>query len=438
MDLLIILCYLILFLWLTYKWKVLSLPGLPGWSAPALLLLKFIAGIAITWIYTHIYKERSQADIFKLFDDSRFMHEAIYKHPGDFFKMLTGLDEGYYYDRYYFKMNNWYRPYELDNSVYYDTRTLIRVNAFVRLFSFGIYPVHILAWCFFSFTGLALLYKAFYRYLSNSPGFLAGALFLLPSVLCWGSGVLKEGIVFLFMGVLIFSLYRWYTAGFKWIYPVMMLISFLGFFLLKIYILLALLPGIIAFLICRITQFKRPVLSFIAVVGSVGIIALNIQYLLPSVNFLEILSGKQQAILRLAWYVNSGSVVDVSTLEPHFLSFLVHWPGAMLNTTLRPFPWEATTGLQWLAAIENLFIAISIIIAILFFKQPENNEKRAVLLFCLSFTIILFSIMGLTTPVLGTLVRYRMPALPFMFIGLLLITDIERLKQFLIRRTNGK
>jgi len=437
-DLLIVLLYLTIFLWFTLKWKVIALPGLPSWSAPALLLLKFIAGLAITWIYTYIYKDRSQADIFKLFDDSRFMHEAIYKHPADFFRMLTGLDDGYYYDRYYLKMNNWYRPYELDNSVYYDTRTLIRMNAFVRLFSFGIYPVHVLVWSFLSLTGLSLLYKAFYRYLSDTPVLLAGAIFLLPSVLCWSSGVLKEGIVFLFMGILIYSLNQWFVKGFKWIYPVLVIASFFGFFLLKIYILLALIPGIIAFLICRLTQFKRVILCFSSVILLIGVAALNIQHVFPSVNFMEILSGKQQAILRLAWYVNSGSVVEVSPLEPNITSFLLHWPEALSNTTLRPFLWEATNGLQWLAAIENLFIGICIILSIVFFKRQANNEQLAVLMFCVSFTIILFSIMGLTTPVLGSLVRYRMPALPFLFAAMLLITDTRRMSKFFNRNRNGK
>jgi len=62
------------------------------------------------------------------------------------------------------------------------------------------------------------------------------------------------------------------------------------------------------------------------------------------------------------------------------------------------------------------------------YKKPETRTEEQAIWFCLSFVIVLYAIMGLSTPILGNLVRYRIPALPFFFIALLLLSDLERLK----------
>ncbi|MBK6543548.1 MAG: hypothetical protein IPG10_20255 [Flavobacteriales bacterium] len=56
-------------------------------------------------------------------------------------------------------MNNWYRQYE--SNMYNDAHTTIRLNAFLRLFSFGHIHVHTVFACFLSTIGLVALYKAF-------------------------------------------------------------------------------------------------------------------------------------------------------------------------------------------------------------------------------------------------------------------------------------
>jgi hypothetical protein len=62
-----------------------------------------------------------------------------------------------------------------------------------------------------------------------------------------------------------------------------------------------------------------------------------------------------------------------------------------------------------------------------------NYEKKylSFFLFLLMFVLIVYSLIGLTTPVLGTLVRYRVPALPFYMMLCFLMIDYERLKRIL-------
>lgn len=439
MEILAVIAYLVVFLYLIGRWEAFRLPGLPRRTAAVLFLLKFGAGLALAYIYTEYYTDRASADVFKLFDDSRYMYEAIHSKPEDYFRMITGLDHNApYYDRYYFRMNNWYRPYDVDYNVYHDTRTLIRLNAFVRLFSFGIYGIHVLVWCFLSLIGLCLIYKTFYRYAADRPWWLASGIFLLPSVLCWGSGVLKEGIVFLLLGILVYCAFRWLMIGFKLRYIIYLLIAFAGFNLLKVHVLLSLIPAFIALVICRFTAFRHIRLTFVLVTGIITLLALNIQHLFPAIHFMEVISLKQQAMLRLAYYTGSGSTVDMQPLEPTFWSFLRNWPEALINAALRPSVLDATTSIQWLSAFENFFIGVCMILCVGLYVPVKDGEKRAVVWFCLCFTLVLYTIMGLATPILGTLVRYRMPALPFLFTAMVLLTDVNRLARIFREATGMK
>ena len=428
MEVLLSFLYLLVALLIVWKSSAFFLPGLPRFAPVILLIAKVLCGLALAWIYNDYYTDRSTADMFKLFDDSRFMHEALYEKPSDFFRMVFGLDKNApYFDHYYFKMNNWYRPYDVENGVYNDTRTLIRLNALVRVFSLGVYAVHILVWCLISLLGLSFIYKTFYRFLNDRPYLLGFAVFLMPSVLCWGSGVLKEGVVFLLMGIFISACFRWVLSGFRWKYPIMIVFAILGFYLLKIYILIALIPGTLALLINKVFEFKRVRFIFFCSLLIVGIVGANIQYVFPSINFLEVISSKQQAIIRLAYYTDAGSVLQMNPLEPNIFSFLRNLPEALFNAAFRPSIIDAHNALQWFAAFENAFILLCFILAIGLYTPQQDPIKRAAGWFCISFVLVLFSIMGLSTPILGTLVRFRMPAIPFLFIAFYLFADLNRL-----------
>jgi len=417
---------------------VFKLPGLPKHAAQLVFLLKFASGLSLTWIYTNYYTDRSTADLFKLFDDSKFMYEAIFDKPKDYFKMLLGLDNNApYFDHYYFKMNNWYRPYDVDYDVYYDTRTLIRLNAFVRLFSLGVFAVHTLVWCFLSLFGMCLLYKACYRYFYENQYWLGACIFLMPSVLCWGSGVLKEGIVFFWMGILIYSIFQWINVGFKISYLLAIILSVIGFSLLKVHILFAFIPSLLAFIVCRIRAYKNVRFTYLLLLTLIVIIGFNIQYIFPSINFIKVIAFKQQALLRLAYYTDSGSLTEMNPLDPSFFGFLRNLPQALINATLRPSVFDAQNAMQWFAAFENLMISAFIIFCIGLYRPILDPKKRAFVWFCLTFTVVLYSIMGLTTPILGTLVRYRMPALPFLMMAIVLLMDTNRLTQ-LYREFSGK
>ena len=184
--------YAALFIVLIKKHSFFQTEGISRNTFIGAFLLKISAGTILWFVYTHIYSERSNVDIFKYFDDGKVIYNALFIHPVDYLKMLVGINDPAL-QHYLENTGHWKRVF--NQGLYNDNRTVIRFNALVDIFSFGYYHVHTVMMCFVSFLGLTGLYKSFVPFLSNKKKELFIIIFLIPSVLFWGSGVLKEGLI---------------------------------------------------------------------------------------------------------------------------------------------------------------------------------------------------------------------------------------------------
>ena len=130
------------FSWGVYKWSFFNLQGLSRKFLLSAFILKIIAGLALTYLYTYYYDIREEADTYRYFDDSYHLHRVFFDSPVKYFRILLGIDEGKDLLPYLDAMNNWF-PQER-NTFYNDNRTVIRINALLRWISFGNYYVHLL------------------------------------------------------------------------------------------------------------------------------------------------------------------------------------------------------------------------------------------------------------------------------------------------------
>jgi len=425
LEYLLTILYTILFIVLLFRIPFFETNGLTRKYIAVFFVIKVFAGIVLSLIYTYYYTERNTADIFKYFDDSKVMYDALLNKPIDFFKMLFGFrnDTIYFNQNYYDVMNNWYRPYE--PNVYNDNHTIIRFNALLRLFSFGYYNVHTVFMCFLSTIGLVALYKTFFPYLKEKSKELAIVLFLMPSVLFWGSGVLKEGLLIFGLGLVLLCFTRLVNNKFSIKNMIGIIIGLLILAYMKYYILTILIPLIVAYIIVAKTTARYAFLKYIAVIVLFFGILLNIHLIFHQYNVLEMLSQKQNSFVYLAESLNSGSLIDHHLLMPTFSDFILKIPQSLFTVFFRPFIFEINSPFILLAAFENLLFLILLIFSIFFLKT--NKENYNILFFCLFFVLITFVLTGLTTPVLGAIVRYKVPALPFLAILFLLLIDKEKM-----------
>jgi hypothetical protein len=120
----------------------------------------------------------------------------------------------------------------------------------------------------------------------------------------------------------------------------------------------------------------------------------------------------------------AGSIIDNRFLKPEYSSILMAIPKSILNVVFRPYPWEVKNALEFPAVLENIFLVLLLIASVFF---STNIADIRVFWFCITLAAINIAVIGLTTPVLGAIVRYRITALPFLILGLLLLIDREKL-----------
>lgn len=414
--------YLSLVLALMPRLRFFQLDGIQPRYVQFAFLLKVLAGIALGLIYSRYYTDRSTADTFKFFDDSRIIFQSLKSNPSDFFRMLSGYhSNGQDLEAtYYVRMTAWNNKELFLN----DNRSIIRINVLFQFLSLGNYYVHVVLWNLFSFTGLIFLYKAFREMISGKDLLLFSGIFLFPSLLFWGSGLLKDGFLLFSVGLLLYFFLRIATK-----FSVPNLIGFVagitGLIFNKFYILLLLLPGLIAFLTVKKIKLQ-PFWIYFIWYSFFTLIAYSAKYISPQFDFLSILEMKRRDFASIAITGKAIHMIHLSDAPLTPINFLLQTPGAFARVLFRPFIWESDSFPILLAALENIFICVGIVLA---FIQPSNKTSgNSIFWLSVFFIFSLFILVGTITPILGAIVRYRIIAIPFMWMLWLQLTNLEKLQ----------
>ena len=106
-----------------------------------------------------------------------------------------------------------------------------------------------------------------------------------------------------------------------------------------------------------------------------------------------------------------------SMLDNTGVGWLIVIPEALMSGLFRPFIWEARTPFVLMSAIENIFIISLLVIGI--YKNGVKGLLKFIrshpfLLYSFVFSVLLALIVGFTTVLFGTLIRFRTPFLPFL------------------------
>ncbi len=434
-GLLLAIGYACLFLYAIRRARFFDAYGLSRRTIGVLFLLKILAGTALWYVYTYVHTDRATADIYRYFDDGNILFRALPEHPLDYVRMLTGIgnDQRHFDVQYYQVMHNWYRQYE--GNLYNDAHTMIRFNAFVRLFSFGHYHVHTVFACFLCTLGLVTMYKAFVPLLAGHERAWALALFVLPSMLFWTSGVLKEALLLFGMGLFLSAVMDLVRNGARLWNIVLLPFCIVLLFFLKFYVLLSLLPALCAYAWCVRSGSRRPLLVYAIVFGACVLMGLNSELFYRDFRVLEVLYVKQRDFIGMATAAQSGSMVIVTPLEPNVWSFLRQTPHALYMTFISPLTAWRHGALGLVSAAENALLLLFIGLAVRW-RRPWAEVDKALLYFCVGYCLLLALVIGWTTPVIGALVRYRVPLLPFLLMACLCIADPGRSPSWMkIRKT---
>ena len=413
--------YLLLLIWVIWKWRFFESPGIERIWLVVLFLAKIAGGFALFVIYSYYYPS-SDGDIFHYFDDGLIIHNVLFQNPTDYLKIMTGIgasspDLMPYYDTCNFWLKRF--DYGLPN----DNHIVIRANAMMCLLSMGNFHIHNMFFAFLSFVGLWAIYKSFAKQLAQKRVLLLIVVFCFPSVWLWTSGALKESILIFAFGLFVYnfrSLLDKPSAG----NVIGVVVCTFLLMLSKFYVLMAALPALAAMVWIK----RKPKMAFAKfLMAHVAIFAVAwLSKFITHVDLFEVICFKQHDFIMMVQSTQAGSFINIPPLDNGLTSIVANAPKAFVTSLLRPTIFETGSVAMLLAGIENALI-LCVLAAGLFFLKPQNLANHDVW-YCLSFITILFVLIGLTTPVLGALVRYKVPALPFLGVLLLTAASNERLQ----------
>ena len=388
------------------------------------LTVRIIGALALGFIYQFYY---GGGDTFNYHTGgSRFVWEALIDSPEKGLQMMFsgGIHHGSFY-KYSSRIEFFGNP-----SAFF----VIRMAALFDIFTFSSYSATAVLFAVFGFVGAWMLYYTFYRKYPALYFWFAIAILFIPSVFFWGSGLLKDTIVLSAIGMATYEIDRLFVRRkISLIHIAWLLMALYFIFMVKKFVLQAYLPAAIIWIYLQQMKTISSVILRILIFPFVILISTFIGYY----AVVKVGEGDQKyAVDKLAETAritaadihdftgrNAGSGYTLGELDGSFLGMLKLAPAAVNVALFRPYLWEVNNPLMLLSALESLVMLL--LVLYLFFKKGLSlfsYFKNPDVAFCLVFSIMFAFAVGVSTFNFGTLVRYKIPALPFFSIALLVIT----------------
>lgn len=130
----------------------------------------------------------------------------------------------------------------------------------------------------------------------------------------------------------------------------------------------------------------------------------------------------------------AGAVMEIKRLAPEWKAYVAYFPIAIVNVFVQPAFFETNSWFQLLVALENSWVLVLLVLSFSFFNVEIVRKKKEVVAFCWFVALTLFALIGITTPVIGAMVRYKTIGLLFLIVAMLLSFDSEKMKRFFDRR----
>ncbi|MDP6909768.1 MAG: hypothetical protein QF371_09685, partial [Flavobacteriales bacterium] len=325
-------------------WDLFRVGAIPVRWFQGVFVLKVLSGFFLYLVYTYYYTDRSTSDIWKYYNDGMVMFSALREHPMDYLQMLLGIrNEGPRFEIYYDRMHHWYRPY--GSSIANDTHTIIRFNAFVRLFSLGHYNVHSVVVNFLGLIGLTGIFHFLRQMAPSKEKWFFLGVFIMPGMMFWASGVLKEPLLLFGLGLFLFGVMKWVTEGFSFGRLVLVLLSLFFLLTVKSYALMAVVPGLIAWRLSTQLRKLHPAVVFVGLYGLGVIILVSVGKIFPEKDVLQRLAKKQYEFYQLAeggTYVQTeiGDTLYIGAEDYEALEFDADRKKLVLNTDVSAVHWS--------------------------------------------------------------------------------------------------
>ncbi len=372
-----------------------------------LLLLKVTAGIAVGLMYTYYYPP---GDTFAFFEAGQKLAQLATTDPGAYLRYWLTSDPGIISLQYTWQPNVFFaKTVSLFN--------LLTANNYWLVSAY---------FSFISFTGLWMLARVLVSVFQGNRLIILLALFCVPSVTFWSSGLLKESLMLACISGIVAGFLYVFCGEKKWSFGRVLTVGILFLLLWKLRYYYA---GLLFMSLCtmwathylsrryNIQSFWRQ-LSMLCGLGLVLFLATSTFHpnFYPS-RILQVMVDNHDALVDRS---DSDRVIQFHHLRPDLISVIKNTPLALISGLFRPFLWEARSITLALAGLENLFLIVLIILSLIRNRATTDGKRRilamGVVIYCLALAVFL----ALSAPNFGTLMRYKVGFLPFLYMVIML------------------
>ncbi|MBK8846707.1 MAG: hypothetical protein IPO27_09280 [Bacteroidetes bacterium] len=405
-----------------------KLSGVPN----KIIAIIFILKIGIVQVQVNLAKKYDvNADIYHVFEGTRPFAKLFLTDKTTAFSIFWGQANDVQVKPITSNFPGWNHRLQTHN----DTRTLIRLNMVAIPLHWFYFSIMNLWWAFFSLCASVFLC----RKIPSLPAFamlynksaIQLAFFIcttsLPGCLFWFSMAFKETVAWCFFALFIIALSN-VIARPGFVNIAWFVLSLLIFTSIKLYFAVA----VMVFLLFYFTAnyFRR----FNPIVASLLIFAC----IVSSWIFAEVFLNYHQFSLAIYQQanntVNYAAKVDASTLLPSLLQgpsvfeILLAIPEAIFRILAIPFFPETNNAKLLFPILENYVLFSLLLIGMFHFRYKKEFAliSIAMLFFALSSTALI----GITTPIIGTYIRYKVLFTPFILLALALHIDLSSIKIF--------
>ena len=317
---------------------------------------------------------------------------------------------------------------------------VVRLCVVMALLSFSTYSVMALFFAVLSFSGMWAMYITFIKIQPQLYEKLALAVLFIPSVFFWGSGVMKDSLCIGALGWVFYAFYRGAIEK-KNILRVTItgLIAVVPLLETKIYILLAFLPPALLWVFnensvriknAGLRLVAKPILLLVggglAYFAATTLTAGDARYDIDAIGERTKITADYLFTTSVA---QEGSVYNIGKIDGSIGSMVKVSPQAIVVSLFRPFLWEVRNPIMLLSALEALFYLYFTIRT--FYRAGVGRglsiiATTPILTLCFVFSLIFGASVGISSSNFGTLVRYKIPLMPFYMCGLLIMEEIAR------------
>jgi hypothetical protein len=306
-----------------------------------------------------------------------------------------------------------------------------KIMSLFVFFSFKSYLVATLLMAYISSLASWKLYELVHSYKLHTNRNIAIATLLIPSVSFWCSGVTKDTVVLFSTIFIVYHAFHILSLEFEtkrknWIY--LAFYVFLLYHIRSFMVTTIAVPLMISYSIRLVNKYRQQKFKFYLIRFST--FTLGIAFFILQGNSLSNSEELEQAaIINKDFATNTtyeGTRYDIGITDYSPQGMIAAFPAATIAGFYRPFPWEATSLTMISNGLEDAFF---LFLTFMFFRKDFLKKinvirKNEFLVFAIFFAVLMAYMAGVTSGLLGVLVRFKAPVIPFLLI--ILTVDYRR------------